>query len=208
MHIQVKSVFMPIPAASNLVLDTGKFYIPWTPINEQVLKMVAPGLKDRYVDVYLPSENAKLEWEEEAKKAGLPMSKFVFEAVEAFRAAKDETPRSDMVRELAEAKEETQKLRSELKMKTLLLEKLEADVYKARYANFQEVEMGEGTRRHDQELIKILQRGKALEGYAILKELAIDPSETEAVKLVNNQLESLRGFGLVEETANGWRWIK
>jgi hypothetical protein len=170
--------------------------------------MVAPGLKARYVDVYLPSENAKLEWEEEAKKAGLPMSKFVFEAVEAFRAAKDETPRSDLVRELAEAKEEAQKLRSELKMKTLLLEKLEADIYKARYSNFQEVEMGEGTRRHDQELISILKRGKALEGYSILKELAIDPGETEAVKLVNNQLESFRRFGLVEETAKGWRWIK
>ena len=147
--------------------------------------MVVPGLKARYVDVYLPSENAKREWEEEAKKAGLPMSKFVFEAVEAFRAARDETPRSDMVRELAEAKEESQKLRSELKMKTMLLEKLEADLYKARYANFQEVEMGEGTRRHDQALINVLKRGKALEGYSILKELAIDPSETEAVKLVN-----------------------
>ena len=170
--------------------------------------MVAPGLKARYIDVYLPSEEAKHEWEDEAKKAGLPMSKFVFEAVEAFRAAKDETPKSEIVRELAEAKEETQKLRSELKMKTLLLEKLEADVYKARYASFQEVEMGEGTRRHDQELIKILQRGKALEGYAILKELGTDPSETEAVKLVNNQLESLQRFGLVKETAQGWRWIK
>jgi hypothetical protein len=170
--------------------------------------MVVPGLKARYVDVYLPSENAKLKWEEESKKAGLPMSKFVFEAVEAFRAAKDETPRSDMAKELAEAKEESQKLRSELKMKTLLLEKLEADVYKARYANFQEVEMGEGTRRHDQELINILRRGKSLEGYSILKELGIDPADTEAVKLVNNQLESLRRFGLVEETANGWKWIK
>jgi hypothetical protein len=41
-----------------------------------------------------------------------------------------------------------------------------------------------------------------------LKELAINPSETEAVKLVNNQLESLRRFSLVEETANGWRWLK
>ncbi len=136
------------------------------------------------------------------------MSKFVFEAVEAFRAAKDETPRSEMVKELAEAKEEAQKLRSELKMKTLLLEKLEADVYKARYASFEEVEMGEGTRRHDQELINILKRGKALDGYSILKELAIDPRETEAVKLVNNQLESLKRFGLVEETAKGWKWIK
>jgi hypothetical protein len=170
--------------------------------------MVAPGLKARYVDVYLPSENAKLEWEGEAKKAGLPMSKFVFAAVEAFRTARDDTPRSEIVRELAEAKEEAQKLRSELKMKTLLLEKLEADVYKARYSNFQEVEMGEGTRRHDQELITILKRGKTLEGYSILKELAIDPGETEAVKLVNNQLESLRRFGLLEETAKGWKWIK
>ncbi|MDD3564037.1 MAG: hypothetical protein WCY97_05260 [Methanothrix sp.] len=174
-----------------------------------MFEMVVPGLKARYIDVYLPSENVKLEWQEDAKKAGLPMSKFVFEAVEAFRAAKDEsTSRSDLVKELAELKEETQKLRSELKMKNLLLEKLEADVYKARYANFQEVEMDEGTRSHDQELIKILGRGKALEGYSILKELGIDPIETEAVKLVNNQLESLRRFGLVEETDSGWRWIK
>src|SRR5512136_839507 len=170
--------------------------------------MVAPGLKARYVDVYLPSEEAKHEWEEEAKKLGLPLSKFVFEAVEAFRAGKDETPRHEMVKELAEAKEETQKLRSELKMKTLLLEKLEADVYKARYASFHEVEMAEGTRRHDQELIKILQRGKPLDGYSILQELGVDPGETEAVKLVNNQLESLQRFGLVKETAQGWRWIK
>jgi hypothetical protein len=170
--------------------------------------MVAPGLKARYVDVYLPSEAAKREWEEEAKKAGLPMSKFIFEAVEAFRASKDETPRHEIMKELADVKEEVQKLRSELKMKTMLLEKLDADLYKARYASFQEVQMAEGTRRHDQELIKILQRGKALEGYSILKELGIDPGETEAVKLVNNQLESLRRFGLVEETANGWKWIK
>jgi len=91
--------------------------------------MVAPGLKARYIDVYLPSKAAKHEWEEEAKKAGLPMSKFVFGAVEAFRAAKDETPRYEMVKELAEAKEEAQKLRTELKMKTMLLEKLDADVY-------------------------------------------------------------------------------
>ena len=170
--------------------------------------MVAPHLKERYIDVYLPSKKAKTEWEEDAKKLGLPLSKFVFEAVEAFRAAKDETPRYEMVKELAEAKEEAQKLRSELKLKTMLLEKLDTEVYKARHHSFQEIEMVEGTRRHDQELIKILQRGKALEGYSILKELGVDPGETEAVKLVNNQLESLRRFELVEETANGWKWKK
>lgn len=170
--------------------------------------MVAPGLKARYVDVYLPSEDAKQQWEEEAKKAGIPLSKFVFEAVEAFRASKKEKPRSDLIKELADIKEEAQKLRSELKMKNLLLEKLEGDVYKARYDSFKEVQIDDGTRRHDVKLIEVLRRGKPLEGYAILNELGIDPRDTEVVKLVNNQLESLRRFGLIEETANGWRWIK
>jgi hypothetical protein len=170
--------------------------------------MVAPGLKARYVDVYLPSEAAKQQWEEDAKKAGIPLSRFVFEAVEAFRASKKETPKLDFVKELAETKEELQKLRSELKLKNLLLEKLEGEVYKARYDSFKEVELGEGTRRHDEELIKVLRRRKSMEGYAILKELGVDPRDTEAVKLVNNQFESLRRFGLVEETGTGWRWIK
>jgi len=169
--------------------------------------MVAPELKARYVDVYLPSEAAKRQWEADAKKTGLPLSRFIFEAVEAFRAAKDEKPRSDLIKELADVKEGAQKLRSELKMKNLLLEKLEGEVYKARYDSFKEIEIGEGTRRHDEELIKVLKHGKPVEGYAILKELGIDPRDTETVKLVNNQLESLRRFGLVEENANGWRWI-
>jgi hypothetical protein len=170
--------------------------------------MVVPELKTRYVDVYLPSEVAKRQWEEEAKKAGIPLSRFVFEAVEAFRAAKEEKSRSDLIRELAEVKEQAQKLRSELKLKNMLLEKLESDVYKARFESFKEVEIGEGSRRHDEELIKILKHGKTIDGYAILEKLGIDPRDSEAVKLVNNQLESLRRFGLVEETARGWRWIK
>ena len=170
--------------------------------------MVVPGLKARYVDVYLPSEAAKRQWEEEAKKAGIPLSRFVFEAVEAFRVARDEKPKSDLIKELAEVKEEAQKLRSELKLKNMLLEKLEGEVYKARYDSFKEIEIGEGTRRHGEELIKILKHDKTIDGYAILEKLGIDPRDSEAVKLVNNQLESLRRFGLVEETARGWRWIK
>jgi hypothetical protein len=85
--------------------------------------MGAPGLKARYVDVYLPSETAKRQWEEDAKEVGLPLSKFVYETVEAFCSAKKEKPRSDFIKELAEIKEEVQKLRSELKLKNMLLEK-------------------------------------------------------------------------------------
>jgi hypothetical protein len=83
--------------------------------------MVVPGLKARYVDVYLPSEDIKQQWEEDAKNSGIPLSKFVFEAVESFRASIKEKPRSDLIKELSDIKEEAQKLRSELKMKNLLL---------------------------------------------------------------------------------------
>lgn len=62
-----------------------------------------------------------------------------------------------------------------LRCKEKLREKLEADVYKNRYASFLEIKMSEGTRRQDQELINILERGKTLDGFPILKELAIDP---------------------------------
>jgi hypothetical protein len=68
------------------------------------------------------------------------LSRFVFEAVEAFRAAKNEKPRSDFIKELAEVKEEAQKLRNDLKLKNMLLEKLEGEVYKARYDSFNDVD--------------------------------------------------------------------
>jgi len=170
--------------------------------------MVALGLKERYINVYLPSAKVKEYWEEDAKKAGLTLSKFVFEAVEAFRTSDDQAYRYDFVKELAEAKDKIQELSSDLKEKKLLLEKLQAEVYEARHAGFTEIDPTAGTRRHDEDLIEILKRGRAIDGYSILKELGIDPRETDAVKLVNNQLESLRRFGLVEESALGWRWLR
>ena len=45
--------------------------------------MVAPGLVDRYVNVYLPSKDDKQRWEAAAKEKGLTLSKFIFGTVEA-----------------------------------------------------------------------------------------------------------------------------
>lgn len=169
--------------------------------------MVAPELKERYVNVYLPSKADKEMWGQAAKDRGVPLSKFIYEAVESFLSNDNEAPRLDLIKELSETKEECQKLRSELRIKSILLEKLEGEVYKARYTSFTDLEMDEGTRKHDEALIRILKRGKTLDGYQILSELGINPKEVGAVKLVNNQLESLQRFGLVTETANGWRWV-
>jgi hypothetical protein len=169
--------------------------------------MVAPSLKERYTTIYFPSEEDKKRWEELAKEARVPLSKFIYEMAEKSLDDGKEAPRSELVRELSETKEEAQKLRSDLKIKNMLLEKLEGEVYKTRYASFSDVDSDSGKRRYDEDLIAILKgRNRAIDGYALIKELGVDPRDSEAVKLVSNQLESLRRFGLVEETGDGWRW--
>jgi hypothetical protein len=169
--------------------------------------MVAPGLKDRDTTVYFPSEEDKKRWAELAKNAKVPLSKYIYEMAERSVDAEKEISRSELVRELSEIKDESQKLRGELKIKNMLLGKLEGEVYKARYAAFSDVDASSGQRRYDEDLVSILKlRNRTFDGYTILKELGIDPRDSEAVKLVGNQLESLKRFGLAEETANGWRW--
>lgn len=40
-----------------------------------------------------------------------------------------------------------------------------------------------------------------------LSTLAEEGYDSDAVRLISNQLEELRRFGLVKETASGWRWM-
>jgi hypothetical protein len=55
--------------------------------------MVAPGLVDRYVNVYLPSKDDKKRWEAAAEEKGLTLSKFIFGTIESVLSAEKETPR-------------------------------------------------------------------------------------------------------------------
>jgi len=94
----------------------------------------------------------------------------------------------------------------ELKLKSLPLERQETELYKLRFESFGN-ERETGTRAMDVELVKILKRGRTLSGNEILKELNIDPRDSEAVKLVRNQLDTLQRYGLARETQRGWQWL-
>ena len=79
-------------------------------------------------------------------------------------------------------------------------------MYKLRFESFGNA-VETGTRAMDAELVKILRRGRTVSGHEILKELNIDPRDSEAVKLVRNQLEALQRYGLAKETPRGWQWL-
>jgi hypothetical protein len=168
--------------------------------------MVKPD-KSRYVYLYLPSKEDKSRWEKLATEAGLPLSKFVIGVVENSLADEEDfKPRGEMVKEIGFLRKENKKLRDDLKLKNIVLEKYENELKRYRSATFLE-DSFKGTRKYDQELIAVLKRAGVIDSYRLLEEMGIDTNESDLVKAISRQLEDLEAYGLVSSTSRGWRWI-
>jgi hypothetical protein len=156
--------------------------------------------------IYPPSKKKLEEWRVASKDFGTSLNNYIIEMVERSRRSDEGAPRAELSKELSDIKAENRKLREELKLKSMLIERQETELYKLRFESFGNVE-DTGTRAMDVELVKILKRGHTLSGHEILKELNIDPRDSEAVKLVQNQLQTLQRYGLAKETERGWQWL-
>jgi hypothetical protein len=127
--------------------------------------------------------------------------------IEKNRHLENSDPRPDLSKEITELKEENRKLRDDLRIKELILQKYEGELYKFRYGAFsKQDELGQ--KEYDAKLVVALKRGKIMSDRDIYAELGIDTRDAEAAKLISNQLKGLMRYGLVEETSLGWRWIK
>jgi hypothetical protein len=163
--------------------------------------------KSRYVYLYLPSADEKAHWDDLAKKAGVPLSKFVIEIVQ--NALADDTefkPRGELTKEIAALRKDVKELKDELKLKTIVLEKYEAELKRFRSAAFLE-DGFEGVRSHNKELIALLKKGGIFDSYKILEALGIDPKDSDLVKAVSRQLEDMETYGFIESTSRGWKWV-
>lgn len=167
--------------------------------------MPRPEHFNRQFLIYLPSENDLKNWREQAKAVGVSLNKYIFEMVEKGR--QEAIPRSDLVKEISGLREENQKQREELKLKSLVLEKYETELFKFKHESF--LEPGyQGTQHYSEELVRLLKKGRTYSGQEILKSLNIDPKDSEAVRIVHRQLKLLQDFKLIEEGVSGWRWIE
>ena len=167
--------------------------------------MVMPD-KSRYVYVYLPSSEDKHRWEKLAKDAGVPLSKFVIQAVEDSLAESEFRPRAEMTKEMGKLRSDNKQLRDELKLKNIVLDKYETELKRYRNEAFLEDKF-EGVRKYNKEIIAILRHGNVVDSNSLLEQLGIDPKESDLVKAVSKQLEDQEIYGLVTSTPNGWRWI-
>jgi predicted DNA-binding protein len=167
--------------------------------------MVMPD-KSRYVYLYLPSAEDKARWDNLAKEAGLPLSKFVIEVVEgALAEESDFKPRGELVKEIGKLRSENKELRDDVKQKKIVLEKYENELKRYRSEVFLDDQF-KGVRKYSKPIIDILKRGVTVDSYKLLEEMGIDITDADQVTAVSAQLEELESYGLVTNTSRGWRW--
>jgi hypothetical protein len=163
--------------------------------------------KSRYVWLYLPSKADKERWQTEADKAKTPLSKFCIEIIESTLAENDEfKPRREMAKELDGLKGENKALQGDIRQKTIVIDRYEAELKRYRSEAF--LDGGyQGVRRYPKELVEVLKARGSVDNYRLLEDLEIDPKQSDLVKAVSLQLEELEEYGMIKADGRGWRWI-
>jgi len=167
--------------------------------------MVEQAFKGRYCSTYFPSEEDRKRWENWAKEAGVSLSKFVYATIERHMNECHKQPKTDLVKELAQLREENNKFRAGLKTKSLVIEKLETDIFKLQHEAFLQDEF-KGSRQLSAEIVDLFKSGGFWKGEDLLKALNIDTKDIDATRIIKKQLTILSNFELIDETPRGWKW--
>jgi predicted DNA-binding protein len=169
-------------------------------------------IKERAIYVYLPSHEMVQRWKRLAKKQGTSISKFVIEHVESSikeeeGRGSDFKARSELLKQIQELEEENSKLKKDVDVLRLALERLEEELRGYRAKPFLE-EGFSGLRGFERKLIETLRHRGSVRGEDLLGLLDIDPRDRELTTSVYRQLKLLEAYGLVEALPDGWRWKK
>jgi hypothetical protein len=166
-------------------------------------------IKKRKVEVYLVTEGQKERWQKYAKDKNTSLSKFIIETVEARvkgNLMKQLKVKETLTNENNDLREENRVLKIQNKRHERYIEILERDMKRAQHISFGET--GDGYRMFNKDLTGLLKdSNKPVPNHSILSLLGVDPTDTEAVKGIRNQLEALKGYGLIKDTKRGWKWV-
>lgn len=153
----------------------------------------------------LPSDEDIVRWSKDAKKSKISISRYIYEMVEKARDI-PLAPRTDVIKESAQAREELSRLRRSLADSEAIRQKLETEIFNLKHSLFlQPAPTGQGTL--SSELVELLQDGHTWPSHEIMKELHIDQKNIDAIKILAGQLHALQDLHLVVEGTKGWRWV-
>src|SRR5688572_11447556 len=168
-------------------------------------------VKQRRIDVYLPTLEAKQRWNAEAAKRNQSISQLVFELVElALQPAEEPSePREDFEAKASKLAQEVDALRRRNEELESLHQRATQDLAEYRATEFLG---GNPVKRLDARLVKFLSEAKTKTGESrpvdqpeLVRALRIKGSETE-LKSLAAQLELLELHEVIRKGAKGWTW--
>lgn len=153
--------------------------------------------------LYFPTSRDRERWRRLARKARMPLSRWIYEIVEEHLAeGNDEgaAQKSDLF-------VENRRLQRELEKSNARIKELETEIFKLKNQYFSQRSGSRGIGSFDPALLDLLKSGETWSSRALLDALGVDRSDVDAIEIVTNQLYTLLDLGLVQETTRGWRWV-
>ncbi|MES2154195.1 MAG: hypothetical protein V4510_03585 [bacterium] len=172
-------------------------------------------IKQRRVDIYLPTLDARGKWIAAAAKRNLSLSAFVFQAME-MELQKDalegleRASAADLEKELTDLRLANADLRRRVEELNVLNHRAEADLAEYRA---QHIVGPEPVKHLDPRLISILSEAKgrdgrfrALDVAELRRELRLNPKNPTELQALSRQLEYLEVHKVVRRSPKGWVW--
>ena len=160
--------------------------------------------KGRYTEVYFPSEKFLEKWKTQATNSRMTLSSWIFATVESSMDGMSE-PSQEIISQKTSLQEENRTLRRDLEKSEAKLRELETQIFKLQHGSF--LSDSESQKIYSEKVIKVLRSGGTWPGRELLAELGVNPDDAVAIQIITIQLQALQDFGLVTESARGWKWI-
>jgi hypothetical protein len=162
--------------------------------------------RGRRWEIYFPSEKFLERWKERAKMVGMPLSKWIFEIVEAYMD-EDTMTTQELARDQETLRDQNRILRRELDNAKAELERQKTEVFKLKNQVLLQP-VPQGVVQLNERIVNILKSGGTWSSQTLLKELDVNANDIEAIQIVTHQLQMLQDFDLVSEGIRGWKWIE
>ena len=160
--------------------------------------------RSRRWEIYFPSEEFLEKWKERAKAAQMPLSKWIFETVEA-HMDEDTITAQELARDQETLRDQNRNLRRDLDNAKAELERQKTEAFKLKNEVLLQP-VPQGVVQLNERIVNILKSGGTWSSQDLLKELDVYPSDIKAIQIVTHQLQMLQDFDLVSESSRGWKW--
>ncbi|MDD3398253.1 MAG: hypothetical protein PHW93_01450 [Candidatus Methanomethylophilaceae archaeon] len=167
-------------------------------------------IRERCVNVYLPTMELVQDWKKDAENAGMPVSRYVFEVVERHRhsQAANITPNWQLEERTKDLENRLAAVQSKYDILNLAFQRREEDVRRLNDELSKASKVSVDTRIVGK-LVEIISRrnGETVTMLDVSDELGVDKMTDEEIAQVREAQTLLKDIGLIESDGFiGWRW--